>query len=172
MKMLVFSDTHGYLGNAKNVIEKIGKNVSCVIHLGDHDNDAKQLEVLYPNLKVYYVRGNNDYFYDTPYDTEININGNKILLTHGHLQKVSWNFSNISYWAEEKEADLVLFGHTHRPFIDFDGKTKIFSPGSISLPRSTQNPTFGIITISENGRIDGSVMEYENSSTFRLLKST
>ncbi len=50
MKLLVISDTHGYLSNARDVLNRIGKYMSGVIHLGDHSYDAEDLKTEYPDL--------------------------------------------------------------------------------------------------------------------------
>ena len=43
MKILVLSDTHSYLDNARNVLKRIGDKMDMVFHLGDHDADALEL---------------------------------------------------------------------------------------------------------------------------------
>lgn len=44
MKILVFSDTHNYLDNAREVLRRIGGQMDMVLHLGDHDTDAMELK--------------------------------------------------------------------------------------------------------------------------------
>ena len=73
MKLLVISDTHGYLSNARNVIERIGDKINGVIHLGDHDEDAKELQEEFSDIPFYYIRGNNDYGMNTPDTKMLNI---------------------------------------------------------------------------------------------------
>ena len=115
MKILVFSDTHNYLDNAREVLRRIGGQMDMVLHLGDHDTDAMELKKEFPSLPFHYVLGNNDYSWDTPDKKMVFAGGKKLLLVHGHKQRVYWNYDSISYWAEEQGADAVLFGHTHRP---------------------------------------------------------
>jgi len=66
MKILVFSDTHNYLDNAREVLRRIGGQMDMVLHLGDHDTDAMELKKEFPSLPFHYVLGNNDYSWDTP----------------------------------------------------------------------------------------------------------
>lgn len=169
MKLLVFSDSHRYLDNARNTIKKIGDKVHCVIHLGDHEDDVKELEVEFPNLSFYYVKGNNDFGGSAAFEQMLTFKEKIFLLTHGHKQQVHWSYTNICYWAQEQGADVVLFGHTHIPCNEKQGDILLFNPGSISLPRSTHNPTFGIIDISENGIIRGSIMEYYGKKQFKII---
>lgn len=169
MKILVLSDSHGYLENARNVIKKIGDKMSCVIHLGDHDEDAERLKFEFAHLPFYYIRGNND-FSDVPTEKMLIVNEKRILITHGHKQRVYFGYDNLIYWGESLDADMVLFGHTHSPVIDESGKVIIFNPGSISMPRATPKPTFGIIDISDEGIIRGSIMEYHGKDSFMRMR--
>lgn len=160
MKLLIFSDTHGYLDRAREVLKRIGNKMDAVAHLGDHDLDAMDLQREFPALPFHYVRGNNDFSVATPSKKMLYVQGRKILLTHGHKQRVHWNPDTIGYWAEEQGADAVLFGHTHQPYYDDRSRVLMMNPGSISIPRGGL-PTFGILTIEENGRMEGAVMEYQ-----------
>ena len=168
MKILVLSDTHSYLDNARNVLKRIGDKMDMVFHLGDHDVDALELQKEFPNLPFRYVKGNNDYLIDTPSKKMVRVGGKNLLLTHGHKQRVHWNPDTISYWAAEQGADVVLFGHIHMPFWDDSWHVAMFNPGSISLPRGGGLPTFGILTI-ENGKVEGAIMEYWNAEHFKRI---
>ena len=170
VKLLVLSDTHGYLENARNVLERIGQRMDGVLHLGDHAYDARDLQSEYQTLPFYFVKGNNDFADKAPNDVILKFFGKKLLLTHGHKQQVYWSHDTISYWAEEKGADVVIFGHTHSPVNEHKGSVMIFNPGSISVPRGVPNPTFGILEITEQGLIYGSIMEYIDAQTFLRKK--
>ncbi|MEI3524175.1 MAG: metallophosphoesterase family protein [Anaerotignum sp.] len=65
----------------------------------------------------------------------------------GIKQRVYWNYDSISYWAEEQGADVVLFGHTHRPVYDDRGRVMLFNPGSISMPRGGTPPTSAFLPL-------------------------
>lgn len=166
MKILVLSDTHGYLERARHVLARIGDCMEMVFHLGDYDEDAKALAREFPQLPFHYVKGNNDFSPDTPAKKLLRVGGKALLLTHGHKQRVHWNPGTIGYWAEEQGADVVLFGHTHIPLWDDSGRVALFNPGSLSLPRDGGKPTFGILSL-ENGRAEGAIMEYRDENTFR-----
>lgn len=159
MKILVLSDSHGWLDNAASVLTQLGERMDMVFHLGDFDEDAILLAEQFPQLPFHMVKGNNDFSMDTPSHKLVSAGGRRFLLTHGHRQRVYSGLDSISYWAEEQGADLALFGHTHVPLNDGWGRVHLFNPGSISMPRDSRIPTFGILTV-EQGRIEGAIMEY------------
>ncbi|MEA5085405.1 MAG: metallophosphoesterase [Lachnospiraceae bacterium] len=150
MRALVISDTHRYLDNAEKVIEKY-RDINTVIHLGDMVEDAEKLKREFNDREFHYVAGNNDFSRSIPFEKMIILGGKKILLTHGHRQRVNCNMLSISLWGREQEADVVLFGHIHQPVLDESMGIMLFNPGSISLPRSTQYPTYGILEVRESG---------------------
>lgn len=160
MKILVLSDTHHYLENSEDLIRLYSGRINTVIHLGDTVNDAKRLKMKYGNIQLYNVAGNNDYDSTVPYESLITVGGKRLLLTHGHRQRVNYGLLSLGLWAEEKEADAVLFGHIHRPVREYFNNVLICNPGSISLPKSTDYPTFGILDIDFEKGIDFAVMAY------------
>lgn len=134
MNILVFSDSHGRVLDMFNLVESLSPD--AVIHLGDHDEDAKDLQRSYPDITVYSVRGNNDYCSDCPLFSVITLEGVKIYLTHGHREFAAWtNSGDVGSRAEELGCTLALYGHTHCANEQEENGVKIFNPGSISLPR-------------------------------------
>lgn len=168
MKILVLSDTHSNLKNARNVLQKIGDRIHMVIHLGDMVTDAETLQQEFSGLPFHIVRGNNDYDDNALWAKKISILGHPLLLTHGHKQHVHWNYDNLYYWAEENQAEIALFGHTHGTVNDGNGQIMLFNPGSISLPRDSHIPTFGILDIEKNSCINASIMEFHGNNDFRI----
>lgn len=166
MKIVIFSDSHGQLRQAQGVLEQLQDRVDMVFHLGDHDSDAALLQKSFPKIPFHKVKGNNDFSMETPSTQLVRACGRCFLLTHGHRQKVSWSYDTLSYWAEEQGADMVVFGHTHVAYNDAKGRVHLFNPGSISQPRDSHIPTFGIVTI-EHGRIEGAIMEYLENGTIQ-----
>ncbi len=166
MKILVLSDSHGRIENAKVVLQRLEQQLDMVFHLGDYDEDAKALQSIFSGLPFHYVKGNNDYGWGTPTHKLVTAQGKRFLLTHGHKERVHYQLNTIAYWGEEQGADAVIFGHTHVPYNDGSGRVYLFNPGSISLPRDGFIPTFGIISI-ENERIEGAIMDYDQGTITR-----
>lgn len=147
MKILVFSDTHNYLDNAREVLWRIGGQMDMVLHLGDHDTDAMELKKEFPSLPFHYVLGNNDYSWNTPDKKMVFAGGKKLLLVHGHKQRVYWNYDSISYWAEEQGADAVLFGHTHRPVYDDRGRVMLLIPAAFPCHEAVPLPHLAFLPL-------------------------
>ncbi len=169
MRFIVLSDTHRYLKNAVDVIENFKNEVDGFIHLGDMFDDAEKLHHQFNDLLYYSVSGNNDYGFKAPNERMAFLGGKKIVMTHGHRQKVSYGLMYIDYFARQEEADVVLFGHTHVPCLEYSGGTIFFNPGSISLPRSTYEPTFGIMEII-NGNIKFDVYMVKGPGYYEKIK--
>jgi putative phosphoesterase len=91
-------------------------------------------------------------------EVTLDIDGVRIVLTHGHLRNVRAGLENIAYLAEEKRAQLVLYGHTHIPYCrhlvstDKGGDADeiiLFNPGSIGKTYGEAAPSFGILEVRE-----------------------
>jgi len=167
MRIIVLSDSHRFLEYAEDVINMFYKDIKTVIHLGDMESDYRTLVKKYGSIEFYGVLGNNDRNSSMPYEKMIEIEGKRLLLTHGHRQRVSYGLLSLALWAKEKESDVVLFGHTHVPVKDHFDELLICKPGSISLPRATNNPTFGILELGE--KTDFKVFEYLGKGNIREM---
>ncbi|MDA8212355.1 MAG: metallophosphoesterase [Clostridia bacterium] len=145
MRIGVISDTHGVRERAKAAVERMGP-VDLLLHAGDHFDDAIFLSNFFA-FPIIGVRGNCDFA--GPAEELVDADGIKILLTHGHQYGVKRALQSLAYRAEESEAKVVVFGHTHEPEIEWAHDILLFNPGSTARPRGVSNhPTFGIINIA------------------------
>ncbi|MCT4543479.1 MAG: metallophosphoesterase [Vallitalea sp.] len=151
MKILVISDTHGNLSNVIKIINTI-KDLDRIIHLGDNEKDAEELEFSY-NYPIDYVIGNCDFNSPAPQEKILEFYGQKILITHGHYYNVKWEYDTILKAAINKNVNVILFGHTHVSMMKSSNGVTLFNPGSISLPRDGKGPSFGVLEIEDNGKI-------------------
>ena len=152
MKILVVSDTHGNLTNFREVLRQ-EQPIDMLIHLGDICHDEEEIrELVDPACAVAMVRGNCDYFSREPDTRDFSLGNHKVHMEHGHYLPDS--LSSISYRAQEMGADIVLFGHTHRPLLTTCGDVTIVNPGSLSRPRQPDgHPTYLIMNLKEDGTI-------------------
>lgn len=150
MRALVISDIHGIKTNLE-IIRNRYIDLKCDklivlgdIYWGNKDNKnynpkyvQKFLQSFYKNLIC--IKGNCDFKINPeqePFpiqkDNVINITDN-IYISHGNL----YNETN---WLVENS--ILIFGHYHIPFLKKIGNNLYINPGSISLPRSNNLPSY------------------------------
>lgn len=159
-KALVFSDSHGMLENLLAVLKR-HPDTEAVFHMGDIGGDADRLRRATP-YPVYIVRGNCDYGPDLPVQIVTEFGGKKIGLCHGHRYLNYGGIDAFRYWALEQNVDIAMFGHTHVPFLDREGRPVLLNPGSISRPRQERKiPTYTVLTIREDGEAEFAMCEFK-----------
>jgi putative phosphoesterase len=149
MKVLVMSDSHGYISNARLAIEK-NPEIETIIHLGDYYKDAVRLSELYTNNRFEFVCGNCDGSKAICAEKTLEMENNIIFITHGHNYSVKWNYKTILDRAKSENAKLVLFGHTHIAAIDKIDNMLLLNPGSITQSRSKHSESYAILDITKN----------------------
>ena len=147
-KILVLSDSHRDMADMRRVLRK--EKPDMVMHLGDYYADAQQLTEEFPAVPLEAVAGNCDRGL-IPTEKLLETEGKKILICHGHEYGVKSDLLRLKYAALEKGADIVLFGHTHEPFYDFDGRLHMMNPGSIGAARYPYKEGYGLIYIENGG---------------------
>ena len=168
--ILIVSDTHGRVGRLNELIEYRQKLIKdgqplTLIYLGDGLNDLFSC-AQYDNIISHAVRGNCDFSITdrmSPYGEEmplcrlICIDKYKVFVAHGHTFSVKSGYDEICREASNRGADIVLFGHTHLPMLEYIKKGSIrgverdlvlFNPGSLG---DMFEGSFGNLSISENG---------------------
>ena len=135
MKALIVSDTHRKDDNLERVIEE-QLPLDLLIHLGDAEGSEDALQYLVnEGCEVYAVRGNNDFFSDLEGELEVDLGPHRLFLTHGHYYNVSLGVEGLAEEAAERDCDVAMYGHTHRPYLDQTGPVTVLNPGSLSYPR-------------------------------------
>ncbi|MCH5211126.1 MAG: metallophosphoesterase [Oscillospiraceae bacterium] len=152
-KILVFSDTHGYTDPCMSIIEK--NRPSVIIHAGDCTGDAEDLSYIYPDIPIYYVKGNNDFFSSAAMRMTVIIDGVRIFITHGHEQRVKYesDYRTLRAAAKEADASLIIFGHTHIPYTSYDYGVTMINPGSVRF-----SGTYAVVEI-EKGKVNTKILD-------------
>ncbi|KAA0549206.1 metallophosphoesterase [Bacillus sp. BGMRC 2118] len=145
MKVLIISDTHGYEHELLQVKEKYEKEVDMMIHCGDSELPDNH-EVLDNFLTV---KGNCD-IGDFPNDIIQQVGDVHLYATHGHLYNVKMTLLNLQYRAEEVNAAIICFGHSHIAGSEQMNGRLYINPGSYRLPRKISERTYCILEIKEN----------------------
>lgn len=150
MKILIVSDTHRYNENYLRVLERVSP-VDMVIHCGDIEGSEYAIAQS-AGCPVQMVQGNNDFFSDLPREKEFRLGKYKVWLTHGHTYGVMMGNNLIKEEAKDREVDIVMYGHTHRPVVDRDDAIVAVNPGSLTYPRQEGGkPSFIIMEIDNKG---------------------
>jgi len=168
--ILVISDSHGDSSIVRLLLNRYAQWAQMVVHLGDNIKDLLQYELEYPAITFTAVPGNCDYYGGLPNERILTVGvGNakkrRLLLLHGHTLNVKSGYNRLMYYAQEKEVDACLFGHTHTPLVHtepvFSCEKEILfmNPGSISQPRGGSRASYGIVLINNDGSITGEVIE-------------
>ena len=160
MKYMIASDIHGsayYCEKMVNAMEN--EKAERLILLGDilyhgprndlpRDYAPKKVIAMLNNLKdrIYSVRGNCD----TEVDQMVlefpvladygffEIDGKCIYCSHGHVY-------NENHLPPLKAGDIFMHGHTHVLRAEEVGGITILNPGSVSIPKEVNPPTYAIL---------------------------
>ena len=159
-ELLICSDSHGRPDRVNEMLARNGAR--RVIFLGDGLRDIDAAEIA--AREVYAVRGNCDWCYDMP-EEELDIfEGCRVFYTHGHKYGVKSGLGAALLAAARREADVLLYGHTHRAFEQTYPAGTPLADGSI-LQKSLlvlcpgalgdRPATFATLTIASNGLLAG-----------------
>ncbi len=152
MKIVVFSDTH--LGRVTEELERLCEryctNADYVVHLGDWTSSAVlSFMEQYPLVGV---SGNMDdavVRMQLPSKRTVKMGKFRVGMTHGY----GYSGDLLSALAREfQDADVILFGHTHRPVVEWRGERLFLNPGSLFSHRSGDGPSLGILHVDTTVR--------------------
>lgn len=145
-KVLIISDSHGLTRELQVIRERHLNEVDVMIHCGDSQ--------LMPNDQAIsgyvMVMGNCDFGGEFPLETVIEASGYKFFITHGHRYSVKTSLMSLKYKAQEMEADIVCFGHSHVLGAEVIAGTLFINPGSIRLPRERLEKTYVILDLKDD----------------------
>ena len=146
MKILILSDTHGNTNAVVKILER-EKNLDSIFHLGDGIADIYKAREQIECPKCYTVRGNCDESLATPPEMILNLEGFKILLTHGDGYGVKNTTSALYQSARDKNADIAIFGHSHKQIYQYESGIFMFNPGSV-LADIGKTSEYGILVLN------------------------
>ncbi len=149
MKILVFSDSHSCPNRILKALDAHHGKCDLVIFLGDGLRDLDVINTKYPAIPIIKVKGNCDYFAsnDVLDETILDLDGIRVLITHGHKHGVKYGYESILKYADENKVDAVFFGHTHIPCDKIEYKNDkgihLLNPGSVAT-----TVTYGVVNTS------------------------
>lgn len=135
MKIGVISDTRGLL--RPEVVDKL-QGCDAILHAGDV-NKPEILDALRAIAPLHVVRGNNDkdWAEALPQTLRVELGGVRILMIHNKRELPK----------ELGDAQLIVFGHSHKYFEQtIDGRLWL-NPGSCGKRRFDQEISFALMEI-------------------------
>ena len=123
MKIGLISDTHNHLDPR---VPEIFAGVDHILHAGDVGLSLilAELELIAP---VTAVLGNNDSNLPIPETAVTTLDGKKFLVHH--IVTPGYGPASIQARIQTEAPDVVVFGHTHKAFVQQFGPTLFFNPG-------------------------------------------
>ena len=138
----LISDTHGLL---RPGVHAALTGVELILHSGDVGGSGilDELRLIAPVKAVY---GNTDPTDDPDLAGEIvvSIEGIRVHVSHGH----EVGSPTPAKLAARYDADVVVFGHTHRPLVSRLGKQLFVNPGAAGPQRFNLTPSVARLTIT------------------------
>ena len=144
MRIGLISDTHGRL---RNDVFRAFEGVDRILHAGDIGpmDLLTELGAIAPVTAVF---GNTDGF-DVRQQVEevarLEVDGHHIAVIHGH-QLGSPKPDGLR--AALPAADIIVYGHTHRPLVRSADGVVVINPGSAGAPRFGLSPSVAILDLS------------------------
>ncbi len=146
----VVADTHcpEFIDRLPHRIFEVLKGVDLILHAGDVTSEST-LRELARIAPVEAVRGDHDRTLTSlPAIRELTVEGKRIVIVHGQRsrwveepQTLLWTLT-LGYFRPHSglprtlrrrfpDADVIVFGHTHRPFASKVDDTLLFNPGGV-----------------------------------------
>jgi uncharacterized protein len=147
----LISDTHGLM--RPEALAAL-HGAELILHAGDVGGQSilRELATIAP---VQAVSGNvDDPVLGLPQRLALTVGGMKIHVSHGHElgsptpQKLATRYT----------ADVIVFGHTHRPLIEMVGSTLVVNPGGAGARRFNLQPSVAVLTLA-NGQAEARLIE-------------
>lgn len=137
----LISDTHGLL---RPGVHDALQGVELILHAGDVGG-SEILDELGLIAPVRAVFGNTDPAGDPTLEEEINleIDGLRIHVSHGH----EVGSPNPARLAARYDADVVVYGHTHKQLVSQLENQLFVNPGAAGQRRFNLSPSVGRLTI-------------------------
>ena len=154
MRIVVVSDSHGNDTAIFRAHEQAG-GCDLLIHTGDGEQDALALEELL-GCRVLRVAGNCDIGSTAPRELVLELAGTRLLITHGDRQYVKSGLERLYSYARERQATVVLFGHTHLAHCEERDGLLLLNPGTLN--RQAGYRSFAVLTLGD-GTVQAEIRE-------------
>lgn len=172
--IICLGDLVGYGPHPNEVVSMIRRrHILCI--KGNYDNSVVDNEYSYIRetpintfslpWTVNELRAENRFFLENlPSTLSLNINGKKLLFTHGSPDKINeylfQDAENTSSIMNSLEEDMLICGHTHIPAIKEFSRKVYVNSGSVGKPKiGRPNSTYCILNITKQDGIQVQIKE-------------
>jgi uncharacterized protein len=145
MRIGLISDTHGKL---RPEVFTAFEGVDLILHAGDV-GPADILVELATIAPVHAVVGNTDGFElqsRVSEVVELDLGGHRVVMLHGH---VLGSPTPERLRMLHPDADVIVYGHTHRQRVDIVDGCLVVNPGAAGAARFRLRPAVAILTLEE-----------------------
>ncbi|ADB59239.1 phosphodiesterase, MJ0936 family [Haloterrigena turkmenica DSM 5511] len=155
----IFSDTHSSDGHdLEGEALSVAREADTVIHAGDFTS-ASALEAFQRECNLLYaVHGNADgpaVRERLPTARTVEAGGVRFAVTH----RRDGGETGLAIFGRSRDADVVVFGHSHRPTVTETEDLLLLNPGSHADPRGNR-PGFAVLEERANGDgLEGEIHE-------------
>ena len=149
IRLLIIADIHGATELLEEAAERADP-VDLVVIAGDAGCDEAEIAAFLDERPYILVPGNNDFdlLWDLPETASFSMGGLHFLVTHGHLQNVRDSVTpELLELAEENEAEIVIFGHSHKYFAEYLDDILFVNPGAVIGDPDSLESTCALLTI-------------------------
>ena len=154
-RIIALSDSHGDVNALRDALDLAAKRgkINAVVFLGDGAADFEQIRpsLVKQGIQCHVVRGNNDWSSREEAEILFSVNGVKIFATHGHMWHVKYGIERLWFAAREREAQVALYGHTHREKIDLEYNITFVNPGAVCEHYGKNRSAYAEILVEDNG---------------------
>jgi putative phosphoesterase len=147
MKLLVLPDTHGDTDVIELLLDR--EDPACLLHLGDCSGDVQYAMLERAPIPLFQVCGNCDGYTQLPAELETEIGGKRFFLLHGHTRDVQYGDAALFAAAKARDAQIVLYGHTHMARNEEKDGVLIVNPGSARRRSASLRPaTYAVVEVT------------------------
>jgi putative phosphoesterase len=161
MKIMIISDIHDNLINLKKCLDWGALNkVEILICCGDvTDSDTIKMLATKFAGPVYLIRGNMDIYEELilkKYPSIVYLGRSGVMPIAGHMVGICHEPEFIGSIIADKKAQIIFYGHTHKPWIAEREGIKIVNPGTLGGVFSKASFAFWD---TESGRLELKILE-------------
>ncbi|MFO7894750.1 MAG: metallophosphoesterase family protein [Longimicrobiales bacterium] len=150
MRIGLISDTHGKL---RRQVFTAFEDVDRILHAGDigeHDL-LVELEAIAPVTAVYGNTDRPEVRQHVEEVAELDAAGHRVAVIHGHQLGMP---KPEGLRAALPDADIIVYGHTHRPLVDRGDGALVVNPGAAGAVRFGLEPSVAILSFDDGPRIE------------------